>query len=134
MANKSKVISGMGVAFSLLQKLVASIREAGGTNDDIHYLVTPAANGVWVKLANLVVGADKKVIGEQSKKVQCFEARYFSKETNPGWIVEQDAKVGNRPATLREMLEFSEANPEIDMDLTWFGFGRDGHYRFLVRK
>lgn len=60
MATKSSVISGMGVALSLVQSLVASVKKAGGTDEDIHCLTTQDANGIWEKIATVVVEACKK--------------------------------------------------------------------------
>jgi hypothetical protein len=60
MSQKSNVVSGMGVALSLVQTLVASVRKAGGTDEDVHRLATPDANGVWDKIATLVVQAGKR--------------------------------------------------------------------------
>ena len=60
MATKSSVISGMGVALSLVQSLVASVKKAGGSDEDIHRLTTQDANGVWDKIAAVVVEAGKK--------------------------------------------------------------------------
>lgn len=60
MATKSSVISGMGVAMSVVQSLVGAVRKNGGTDDDIHRLTTEDANGVWDKIAKLVIETGKK--------------------------------------------------------------------------
>ena len=68
MATKSSVISGMGVALSLVQSLVASVRktaaEAGLSEEEadkqLHRLTTEEGNGVWDKIANLVIEVPKK--------------------------------------------------------------------------
>lgn len=60
MATKSSVISGMGVAMSLVQSLVAAVKKAGGTDEDIHRLTTDQSSGVWDKIANVIVGVNKK--------------------------------------------------------------------------
>lgn len=69
MATKSNVVSGMGVALSLIQTLVASVRkkaaQSGMSEDEadknLHLLTTPEANGVWDKIASLVLEVGKKV-------------------------------------------------------------------------
>lgn len=71
MATKSSVVSGMGVALSLIQSLVASVKKVGGTDEDIHRLSTQDANGVWDKIATLVVEAGKK-----AKEVFTFVVDY----------------------------------------------------------
>lgn len=60
MATKSSVISGMGVALSVVQLLVGAVKKNGGTDEDIHRLTTTDANGVWDKIASLVIEAGKK--------------------------------------------------------------------------
>ena len=40
MATKSSLISGMGVAMSLIQGLVNAVKNAGGSDEDIHRLTT----------------------------------------------------------------------------------------------
>ena len=60
MATKSSVISGMGVAMSLVQSLVTAVKKAGGTDEDVHRLTTADSNGVWDKIAGVIVGAGKK--------------------------------------------------------------------------
>lgn len=68
MATKSNVISGMGVALSLVQTLVASVRKTAsqnGVSEDeadkkLHLLTTPEANGVWDKIASLVLEVGKR--------------------------------------------------------------------------
>ena len=70
MATKSNMVSGMGVALFLVQVLVASVRKTaaqnGMTEDEadkkLHYLTTPEANGVWDKIASLVIEAGKKLV------------------------------------------------------------------------
>ena len=69
MATKSSVIFDMDVALSLGQTLVASVRttaaEAGLSEEEadkqLHRLTTTDANGVWDKIANLVIEPAKKL-------------------------------------------------------------------------
>ena len=61
MATKSSVISGVGVAMSLVQSLVASVKKAGGTDEDIHFLITPDANGIWDRIGAVIVETGKIV-------------------------------------------------------------------------
>lgn len=152
MATKSSVVSGMGVAMSLVQTLVASVKKAGGSDKDIHRLTTPEANGVWDKIANLVIEAGKKVKeefkvllvdygrsvknrvesgkydyvnpditeehfpvskDEVGKKELQFTLYHFGKNVESDYAISEMEKDGNRPATLRELLAFGEANSEL---------------------
>jgi hypothetical protein len=54
MAAKSSLVSGMGVAMSVLQTLVEKVRKAGGRDEDIHHLTTPEADDVWEKIAKII--------------------------------------------------------------------------------
>jgi hypothetical protein len=61
MATKSQIVSGMGMGLSFVQLLVGAVKKAGGTDEDIHRLTTANVNGVWDKIASLVIEAGKKV-------------------------------------------------------------------------
>ena len=167
---KSNVISGMGVALSLVQTLVASVKKAGGTDDDIHRLTTPEADGVWKKIAAIIVEASKKIAQvftvmvdydrtvensiaagnycyvneditdrnfqpaehEKSKKKQSFTLYHFDRDVESDFAIVQMAKDGKRPATLRELLAFGEANPELQREFPIIALGsvwvdRHGH-------
>lgn len=151
MATKSSVISGMGVAMSLVQSLVGAVKKAGGTDEDIHRLTTPEANGVWEKIAQAIVHAGRRfgevfpvVVDysrslkdsiaagcydwvnsgitqehfpaekdEQGTKEQSFTLYHFGEETESNWVIAQMDRDGKRPATIRELLAFGEANPEF---------------------
>jgi hypothetical protein len=55
----SAIVSGMGVALNIVTDLCAKVREAGGTDDDIHRLVTPDGQKILTNMARLVVEARK---------------------------------------------------------------------------
>lgn len=63
MATKSSVVSGMGVGVSIIQTLVSCVKKAGGSDEDIHRLATPDAegDGTWQKIAQVIVEAGKKI-------------------------------------------------------------------------
>ncbi|TAL49220.1 hypothetical protein EPN83_01630 [Patescibacteria group bacterium] len=49
------VVSGMGVATSIIETLVATIREEGGSDEDIHRLSRPESRSLFAKFAKMVV-------------------------------------------------------------------------------
>lgn len=61
MATKSNLISGMGVALSLVQGLVKAVKQAGGSDDDLHRLVTDEGKSNLAKVAELIVGKVHRV-------------------------------------------------------------------------
>ena len=56
MATKSSLISGMGIALSLVQGFVEAVKKAGGSDEDLHRLVTEEGKPVLAKVAELIVG------------------------------------------------------------------------------
>ena len=62
MAAKSALISGMGVALGLVQGLVSAVRELGGTDEQIHELVTEQGKPKLVEMARVVIGAVKELL------------------------------------------------------------------------
>lgn len=53
--NISQLVSGMGVATSLITSLMKEVQKRGGTDEDIHRLVTPEGEAVLGKVAELIV-------------------------------------------------------------------------------
>lgn len=174
MSAKSNMVSGMGVALSLVQTLVASVRKAGAhvgmseeeADKQLHRLTTTEANGVWDKIASVIVEAGKKISQvstlvvdygrsvkdgvaagkydyandniteenfppaehEKGKKEQTFTLYHFGKDVDSDYAIAQMEK---RPATLRELLAFGEAHPELQRDFpiivlgsVWVDHGR----------
>ena len=57
MAKKpSDIVSGMGLATSIIDGLMKAVEKAGGTNEDIHYLATPEGEAVLEQVAGTIVG------------------------------------------------------------------------------
>jgi len=56
MATKSNLISGMGIALSLVQGLVEAVKKVGGSDDDLHRLVTEEGKPTLAKIAGLIAG------------------------------------------------------------------------------
>ena len=54
MATKSNLISGMGIALSLVQGLVEAVKKVGGSDDDLHRLVTEEGKPTLAKIAGLI--------------------------------------------------------------------------------
>jgi len=161
MASKSNVISGMGVAMSLVQTLVGAVKKAGGTDEDIHRLTTADANGVWDKIAGLIMEAGKKAReiftlvvdygrsvkdgvkagcydcanpditegnfpagkNEQGKKEQSFTLYHFGKDMGSNGAIAKMQEDGKRPATLRELLAFGQAHPELQREFPIIALG-----------
>lgn len=57
MATKSELISGMGIAMSLIQGLVEAVKNAGGSDEDLHRLVTEDGKLTLVKVAEFIAKA-----------------------------------------------------------------------------
>jgi len=55
--NTSAIVSGMGLATSIITDLCAKVREAGGTDEDIHRLSTPEGQKTLADMAKLAVTA-----------------------------------------------------------------------------
>lgn len=153
MATKSNVISGMGVAMSLVQSLVAAVKKAGGSDEYIHHLVTPEADDIWEKIASTIVEACRKgdvffdLVVDYSRSLKdsiaagsydwvnkditeenfpaekdergkkkvtfrpfCFN---FNPDIKSEEIIRKMKDEGYRPANIRELLAFGEANPEL---------------------
>lgn len=60
MVAKSSLISGMGVAMSLVQGLVDAVRAAGGSDDDLHRLVTDEGKLTLDEVAEVIVGVVRR--------------------------------------------------------------------------
>ena len=56
MSRKSNIVAGAGLLTGIFTRLVAEVRKAGGNEEDVHRLTTPEADGIWPKIAELVVG------------------------------------------------------------------------------
>jgi len=52
----STIISGMGVALALVEGLVKRVRRAGGSDEDIHRMVTDEGSTTMDQIAALIVG------------------------------------------------------------------------------
>lgn len=73
MATKSDIVSGMGLALSIITNLVGKVRKAGGTDEDIHCLATPEGETTLEKMANIIVGAKRqtfKVLVDYTKSLK----------------------------------------------------------------
>lgn len=57
--SSSAIIGGMGVGLSLITSLVKEVQKLGGTDEDIHRLVTQEGEKTIVQIANLIVEAGK---------------------------------------------------------------------------
>lgn len=57
MAAKSNVVSGMGVALSVVQSLVDAVRKSGGNDDDIHRLTVPGSEELWYQIGTMISNA-----------------------------------------------------------------------------
>jgi hypothetical protein len=51
----SAVVSGMGVAMSVITALVAKVRELGGSDEDIHRLATPEGENLLSGMAEVII-------------------------------------------------------------------------------
>lgn len=54
--DKSVIVAGAGLVASIFTMLVKKVREAGGTDEDIHRLATPEGENLLAKIADLIVG------------------------------------------------------------------------------
>ena len=153
-SKKSSIVAGAGLLTGIFTRMVAEVKKAGGTDDDIHRLTTPDANGVWEKIATVIVEAGKKVTqvftmmvdygrsvqdsiaagkydyknediteknfppikDEAGKKEVQFTLYHFGKDVDSDFAIAEMLKDGKRPATLRELLAFGEANPELQRE------------------
>lgn len=61
MATKSDIVSGMGLAMSIITNLVSKVKKAGGTDEDIHRLATPDGEVVLEKIADIIVSSKQQV-------------------------------------------------------------------------
>jgi len=61
MATKSDIVSGMGLAMSIVTNLVSKVKKAGGTDEDIHRLVRPDGEEILDKVADLIVTVKRQV-------------------------------------------------------------------------
>lgn len=61
MATKSDIVSGMGLALSIITNLVGKVKKAGGTDEDIHCLATPDGETILEEMARIIVGAKRQV-------------------------------------------------------------------------
>jgi len=66
MAAKSSIVSGMGLAMSIITNLMEEVRAAGGTDEDIHRLATPEGRPLLREMAKLAVSKEEAVeVNEQ---------------------------------------------------------------------
>jgi len=68
--DKSAIVGGAGLVASIFTMLVKKVREAGGTDEDIHRLATPEGENLLAKIAYLIVGNVRqtfKVLVDYSK-------------------------------------------------------------------
>lgn len=61
MATKSDIVSGMGLALSIITNLVGKVKKAGGTDKDIHCLATPDGESILEEMARIIVGAKRQL-------------------------------------------------------------------------
>lgn len=117
MAQKSSVISGMGVVLSIVQTFVASVKEKVGgvftlvVNYRILKDLIAAGRYDWVNddITEENFPAEKE---EQGTKEQSFTLYHFGEDMRSDDIVAQMQKNGKRPATIRELLVFAEKYPK----------------------
>ncbi|MEK7061802.1 MAG: hypothetical protein AAB957_00905, partial [Patescibacteria group bacterium] len=60
-SKKSAIVAGAGLLTGIFTRMVAEVQKVGGSDDDIHRLTTPEANGVWEKIAQAIVEAGIKI-------------------------------------------------------------------------
>lgn len=94
MTTKSELISGMGVALSLVQGLVSAVREVGGAEDQIHELVTEQGKLKLLEMARIVAGKIKEVLLRKVATVHASANKKFALSeavniSNVGWMSEQ---------------------------------------------
>lgn len=58
--DKSMIIAGAGLVASIFTMLVKKVREAGGTDEDIHRLATPDGEDILNKVAEMIVSANRQ--------------------------------------------------------------------------
>ncbi len=75
MANRSEIVRGMGLGMDIVDKLAKAIVDAGGREDCLGFLATPAAQQTLAKIGGVVVDAlnekyVKKVVVERRITIQ----------------------------------------------------------------
>ncbi len=83
--SSSAIIGGMGVAMSLVTSIVKEVQRRGGTDEDIHRLVTPDGVVALGKIADLVVEN-----GKHSSIIDLDAAPFVPS----GWKVEEHIRGG----------------------------------------
>ena len=82
------VVSGMGLAMSIITSLADAVRKLGGTDEDIHRLATPEGAGLIQKFAEMIVSAVNPFA-----TVFINPAKLFLRDmTKEGWELLQDVK------------------------------------------
>ena len=72
MATKSAIVSGMGLAMSIVTSLMKAVEKRGGTDEDVHRLATPEGENLLVQIADLIVGSTRqafKVVVDYTKSL-----------------------------------------------------------------
>jgi len=52
--SKSAIVSGMGLAMSVIAKLVEAVKGAGGNDDDVHCLATPEGEDIVKEVGKVI--------------------------------------------------------------------------------
>lgn len=84
---KSRLIFGIGAASSLVQGLVEAVVNAGGSEGDLHRLITPKGKSTLARVAEVIVGEAQTVV----KHIIDCDADPFIPE---GWKLESHKKMG----------------------------------------
>lgn len=159
---KSSLVSGMGVALAVVQRLVDAVKRAGGNNEDIHLLVTPEAGDIWDRVALLLVDCAEKVhrvlnivvdytrhlddmiaagayplnrsdkitennfprlAREWGRRNVGFKLLRFDRTVKLDEVNREMEAEGGIHATVRELLAFGAANPELQRKFTIVALG-----------
>lgn len=85
--NVSAIVSGAGFVAHLISDLVVAVRECGGTDDDIHRLVTPDGKKTLGEIAELVVRSGRRSYPAEG---EIFELTLDAAECDPLTMVRED--------------------------------------------
>jgi hypothetical protein len=99
--SKSSIVSGMGVAMSLITSLMSFIKEVGGDEEAIHRLVTPEGEETLRKMARIAI-EDAKAGEKIPKDGDRAYTRYHDQKyvgilrigtSHMGWLVPEESMV-----------------------------------------
>ena len=145
MIAKSSMIFRMVVAISLIQTLLVLVTKAGGMENvtKVYTFVVdyslPLKDAVKTgrydhaekNITDEHFPAKKDEQGLKEKSFTLYHFGYDTEYTESDWVIAQMNKDGNRPATIRELLAFAKANPDLQRNFpivalrsVWVGLGR----------